>query len=539
MKNTVSLKTTLYASLLAALVSGVIAWQCTTKPASKPMSTTPATYTVTLSNSGGGFTITGATNITIAMPDGTVVFKTGTVPIDTTPTNPPVDTTTRRGLVFGVNTNHYQDSTKQKQVGGTRLYLPIGWAFTESGFYGQPLKQGQKSFMGLDDYLVSMKRANVDVLLCLMQSPDWLNGHNSFGLNTNDFPPIRPGLDKDNPASYREIAGIYGAFTKRYGSKVWPSGSYRIDPAPPRWNGDPKQVYKSGLGLVKYIETGNERDVWWKIGTPESDQYMTAKQHAAFTIAVYDSIKASDPNMVVVMAGLTNYDIKYLRDMKAACDALGRRFPADVVNVHHYANAGNLLGIHPPTWWVNQACAPELDKDAATLTTIVAFAKSIGLPVWVTEYGYDTNPGSQMAPLPVAGQTNDRLQADWNVRAALEHIRMGAVRSYVFTLADEPNINGGLFQSCGLLRGESLGYAEKQSFGKFVDLGKQLNGWSYLADQSTTTVRVMKFRHPDGRVRFAYWSPTASNTTAPVTIERMNVTATETVQFLNTVTNAM
>lgn len=504
------------------------------KPLNNNQVSVTGNYTVSLTNPGNDVvTITGKGSVVVTI-DGKTVFPT-TPPIDTI--NPPVEPSTRRGLVFGVNTNHWQDSTKQKQLSATRLYLPIGWAFTPSGFYGQPLKQGQKQYLGLDDYLISMKRANVDVLLCLMQSPDWLNGHNSFGLNTNDFPPVRPGLDKQRPESYREIAGIYAAFAKRYGSKVWPVGSYPIDPAPPRWNGDQVQKYKSGLALVKYIETGNERDVWWKIGTTESDQYMTPQQHAAFAIAVYDSIKASDPNMVVVMAGLTNYDIRYLRGMKSACDALGHKFPADVVNVHHYANVGNLPGVHPPTWLVNQACAPEIDKDATTLATIVAFAKSINLPVWVTEYGYDTNSGSQMAPITLTGRTNEQLQADWNVRSALEQIRFGASRSYVFTMADEPNINGGLFQSCGLLRGESSGYVEKESFRKFVELSNELNGWSFIADQSTTTARVMKFQHPDGRIKYAYWSPSLFLITASVKIDGQTLTATENVKFLNSSNN--
>lgn len=515
--------------LLALLAASGLFLQCRKQPSAN--NTTPTTYTIKLSN---GVTITGATGVTVMLPDGTVVFPLPTNPGDTTVVvNPPVDTSAGRSVMFGANTNHYQPAAQQKKLQSVRYYLPIGWVFTPSGFYGQPMKQGQKQYLGVDDYLSDMKSAGVDVLLTLMQSPDWLNGHNSGGLNTNEFPPIRPGLDREKPASYAEIAGIYKAFTIRYGSKVWPAGSYRIDPAPPRWNGDGPQVYKSGLGLVKFIETGNEKDVWWKIGTPESAMYMTPKEHAAFQIAVYDSIKLADPSMTVVMAGLTNYDLKYLQEMNAACVALGRKFPADIVNVHHYSSTGNLPGVHPPTWPTNSGCAPEMDKDMATLAKIVAFAQSIGLPTWVTEYGYDTAAGSPLAPTPTAGIGNDRLQSEWNVRSALEHVRLGAVRSYVFTMADEPGAAPSLFQTSGLLRGESTGYAEKPSFGAFVDLNNQLRGFRYLGDESTAKARVMKFRHPDGRIKYAFWSPTVTGATVQTTVAGTTVSATEFVQFLN------
>lgn len=526
------LRSFLYVPALLVVHGLLLFIACNYPPKTKPSNTTPATYTVTLSNSGGAFTVTGATNVTITLPDGQIVFPcTGNPPIDTTVTNPPLDTTNGREFVFGANTNHWQPKDKQAMLPSVRYYLPIGWVYTPLGFYGQPMKQAQSQFLGVDDYLTFLKSKNVEPLLCLMQSPDWLNGHNSFGMNTNDYPPLRPGLDKEKPASYSEVSGIYGAFAKRYGSKTWPVGSYRVDPAPPRWTGDEKQAYKSGLGLVKYIETGNERDVWWKIGTAESDQYMTAKQHAAFQIAVYDSIKAADPNIIVVMAGLTNYDLKYLMEMKAVFDAMGRRFPCDVINVHHYANSGNLPGVHPPTWWTNEACAPELDKDIVTLSNIVTFAKSIGLPVWVTEYGYDSNQGSQMSPKLFPGVTSEQLQADWNVRTALEQVRLGVSRSYMFSMADEPNASNGLFQSCGLLRGENVGFTEKPAFGKFVDMCNQLRGFKYLADQSTAKTRVLKFKHPDGRIKLAYWSPTASNATFTETVGGTSVTVKETVQF--------
>lgn len=379
---------------------------------------------------------------------------------------PPKDT----GFILGVNCNHWHPKEQQIRLQSVRLYMPIGWAWTEKGFYGYPLKQAQKQFLGIDDYLIYMESKKVDVLLTLMQSPDYLNGHTQ-GIGTNDYPPIRPGADKTDSKSYAEIGSVYKAFAIRYGSKTWPSGSYKIDPALPRWNGDERQVEKSGLGLVEWIEVGNEVDRWWN-----PDQALTAEQHAAFLMTCYDSIKSADPKMNVSMAGLTNYDLPYLKKMQAWFTAHGRKFCSDCINVHHYASTGNLPGVHPPTWPVNSGAPFDQDKDFATVSQVIAWAKTIGLPVWVSEYGYATKPGSQLYPYALNGKTAEQLQADWIESATLEYKRLGVARCYVFSMADEPNPNGGTFNSSGLLYGESTGYKEKPAMGKVALMCETFKG---------------------------------------------------------------
>ena len=368
------------------------------------------------------------------------------------------------GFMLGVNTNTWQPKEQQVKMMGVRLYQPIGWIWTEKGFYGQPMKQGQKQFLGLDDYLAYMKSKEVDVLLTLMQSPDFLNGYTQ-GINTNDYPPIRPGADKNDPKSYSEIASIYKAFAIRYGSKVWPKGSYKIDPAPPRWNGDESQVEKSGLNLVKTIEVGNELARWWN---PE--QMLSAEQYAAMLLTCYDSIKVGDPNMIVVMGGTTNFELPYLKAMNDWFKARGRVFPSIAINIHHYQSSGNLPGVHPPNWPVNSGVNWDQDKDFVTASQVVTWARSIGLPTWVSEYGFDTQPGSQLCPYALNGKTAEQLQAEWLVSTTLEYKRIGVERCYIFTLADEPNPNGGTFTSSGLLKGESRGYVEKPAMSAISDL---------------------------------------------------------------------
>lgn len=485
---------------------------------------TGKTYTITFTSGNSTMiteTISGADLVSITDEKGKVVFP---CPKDTV-IAPPVDTGSTN-LLVGVNTNHWQPKEKQTRFNGVRYYFPLGWGFTSSGWYGQPLKQAQKQFLGVDDYLVYMKSKGTDVLFCPMQSPDWLNGQ-SNGTGSNDFPPIKPGLNRTDPKSYSTAASLYKTLAIRYGSKVWPYGSYKIDPAPPRWTGDERQSFKSGLNLVKYIEVGNEPDRWWKIGTPE---YMTPQEYGAFLFAAYDSIKAADPNLVVVMAGLTNFDLAYLKGIKSFADGLGRKFPADVVNLHHYSSAGNLPGVHPPTWPTNQAVAPESDKDFGTVAQIVTWAKTIGLPTWVTEFGYDTEPGSQMYPILYAGLSSEQIQAQFLSRSILEYIRFGVTRTYLFTIADEPNTAAGTFASSGLLKGEAKGYEEKPSFGVVVGLSESLKGFRYVADQSTTKTRIMKFSN-GSKTLFYYWSPTSTGAKYNDVVGGKTVSVTEFVQF--------
>lgn len=337
------------------------------------------------------------------------------------------------------------------------MYQLTGSCFTEKGWYGQPLLQGQKQFLGLDDYLAAMKQAGTDVVFTLTGSPDYVNGQTE-GYRTNNWPPVNVGGGRTNPAAYSDFAEICTAIAMRYGARQHPAGSYKIDPAGPRWNGDEPQQYKSGMGLLKYIEPGNEYDRWWDRGTAK---YMTSEEQAALMLACYDAIKLADPGMKVVAPGLTGFDLKRLKEIEAWCKVLGRKFPADVVNVHHYSSTGNIREQHPPTWQVNSGCSPSKDKDFYTVKDIVAWAKERGLPVWVTEFGYDTNPGSQLYPAELGGKTSEQVQADWLVESISLYRKYGVQRAYVFTLADEPNPNAGTFTSSGVLFGESAGYQEK------------------------------------------------------------------------------
>ena len=385
-------------------------------------------------------------------------------PCDSTVVVVPPDTTDN-GFILGVNSNIWQDKNQQARMQSVRLYAPIGWAWTAKGFYGQPILQGQKQFLGLDDYLSFMKSKDVDVLLCLMQGPGFLNGHEGL---SNEWPPVRPGADKNDPKSYAEIASIYKAFAVRYGSVKHPPGTYKIDPALPRWNGDEIQVEKSGLDLVKTVEIGNEVMRWW---APE--QALSAEQYAAMLLACYDSIKAADPNMGVVMGGTTNFELPYLKAMNAWFVARGRAFPSKAINAHHYQSTGNLPGVHPPTWPISGGCNWSEDKDFQTASQVVAWAKSIGLPCYITETGFDTQPGSQMYPHTLNGKTSEQVQADWLVSTVLEYKRIGFERVYLFTMADEPNPNAGTFTSSGLLYGESTGYKEKPAMKAVADLCQQ------------------------------------------------------------------
>ena len=228
----------------------------------------------------------------------------------------------------------------------------------------------------------------------------------------------------------------------------------------PRWPGDIPNVKRSGLNLIKCVEIGNEFDIWWSKGT---EKYLKPSEHAAMLTAVIAAIKRADPKMVVVMGGLTGFDLDYLKGMDAGFKTLGSQWP-DVINVHHYSHEGNRAKVWPPTWWNNGACYPEHDQDFITVVEVVAFAKALGRPLWVTEFGAGSSKGPNWMVVDGAkyGLSNEEAQGQLVSKTFRAYKEFGVARSYVFTACDEPgSANGGLWTDCGFMTNEQTGFQDK------------------------------------------------------------------------------
>lgn len=517
-------------------------------------------------------------------------------PADTTDVPPHQDTTqnppppqphlgafTGAGLKFGANGFPWLPFDKF-QVPFIRTYVSTGWFMRppEPGkaypLYIEPFWQASTpAAYGLDTYLRNAKTAGTEILLCVNQTPEFYRPTGRDD-GANDYPFIKPGLNRTDPASYKDAAGYFWQLTARYGAKVWPTSSLHMASGPIKgssWIPDNANPPLSGLALLRFLQPGNELEKWWKIGSPENDIYHTPEEHAAYLSAVFDGhegrlgpghgIKVADPKMLVVLPALTGFDFPYILRMDAwfKANRTDKSWPIDIFDFHHYSNRGNELGRWPPTWYSGGAVPPEFDADFAGIAQLVKFAHDRGKDIFVSEFGYDTQPtgrsvearlmedfhpfskitqpltrgnnDSWQLPMPVPGWTYEELQSAWLLRTYLLYFTYGVDQMFMFNGVDEPSWqSGGLYTSSGLLRAQQFSppYAPKKSYTDLMNMARALNKATYLGDMSTDKVKVLVFDTPKGG-KLVYWSPTMSGATATLKFGSTNLIATEFPQILN------
>lgn len=297
------------------------------------------------------------------------------------------------------------------------------------------------------------KQEGILVLADMKNCPTWLVSTYPPNMLDNENVPIPYGQDKSDPASYIDQGRAAFQFAARYGynTAVAP-GLVKVNPIP-RWINDPPNVVKIGLGLIKYIECGNEWDKWWK--GPATKQ--TPEEYAANLSAFYDGnkgrlgnnvgVKTADPGMQVVIGGLATCNVDFVKRIIEWCKT-NRGYNADgsinlcfdVINYHFYNNDGNIL-THKGA---KTGIAPELSMAGNVAGSFVKLAYSLQKPpeVWVTETGYDINQHSYQKAIPVGNKTVLETQADWILRTSLLYIRLGIKRVFYYQLLDDtPNAN--------------------------------------------------------------------------------------------------
>lgn len=336
--------------------------------------------------------------------------------------------------------------------GGVRHYLDWQKIEPVKGQYTfNPSHEGGWNY---DIIYQRCKQDGIDMLVCIKTCPNWLL--ETYPANQRDAEniPMPFGSKRDAPASYVLQAKLAFQFAARYGSnKNVDPALVSVDPKQ-RWTGDGINVVKIGLGTVKYIECDNERDKWWK---GEKAQ-QSPEEYAANMSAFYDGdkgrlgkgvgVKAADPNMMVVMGGLAKPDPTYVQRMINWCKAHRGLKPDgsvnlcfDVVNFHYYNNTPN----------GSRGVAPELSKAGDLAGAFVKLGKANHLPVWVTETGYDINPGSPQRAIAVGSKSVLQTQADWIMRTALLYARHGINKVFFYELNDDNTANPTQYASSGLV----------------------------------------------------------------------------------------
>ena len=332
---------------------------------------------------------------------------------------------------------HYMDWEKLEGVEGQYAFSP-----TYNGSWNY-------------DTIYQWCKANkIEVLACLKTIPKWLEKTYPAADQNNENIPMRYGKDPSDPTSYKEQAKVAFQYAARYGNNK------NIDRSLLTLKKD-NQV-RTGLGFISYIECDNERDKWWK----GRKAYQTGREYAANLSAFYDGnkntmgpgvgVKNADPLMKVVMAGLARPSTDYVRGMiDWSKEHRGLRpdgtidYPWDIINYHFYANDASA----DPSKKQTTGVSPEEANTGKYADDFIQMAHQYAgdMPVWVTEAGYDINPGS-IQKAPAAGnRTALETQAEWILRTSLLYARSGVHKVFYYELYDDNPGKNDRYATSGLM----------------------------------------------------------------------------------------
>jgi endoglucanase len=368
-----------------------------------------------------------------------------------------------------------------KSFSGIRHY--IDWQKLESteGVYSyNPTLSGGWHY---DQIYERCKAEGIEVLACIKTLPDWMLNTYPSDQRDHENVPLRYGMDFSNPSSYLEQAKLGFQFAARYGSNT------NVDPAllsvhnTPRWPGDNPNTLKIGTGLIKYIECDNERDKWWK----GRKAYQTAREYCANLSAFYDGhknsmgpgvgVKNADPSMLVVIGGLVSGP-EYIRGMIDWCKEFRGYKPNgevdicwDVINYHIYTDNTSSSQSGTST----RGAAPEVTNAGEKADEFIRVAQRMsgGVPVWITETGFDINQGSPLKAVPIGSKSALDTQADWILRTSLFSARHGIQKVFFYQMYDD-NESGLIFSTSGLINSDKTRrpaadflYQTKKLFGEY------------------------------------------------------------------------
>ena len=400
---------------------------------------------------------------------------------------------------IGVNAFHWNNQQHLSPYSFIRLYTSWAWIERGEGKYRFEPAYGASAMY--DTWLSQQQQAGREVCYVMNISPAWITGDVAEYAERKEWLPSR--FDGTLPEHYREFSNACFQVAARYGRQQHPDNALQIDPSED-WTNQGVNQKRSGLGLLKHIEIWNEPDKWWLRGGNNARGYITPVQYGCMLYAAYTEIKRADPSMNVVMAGLTNFDMDYFTQLVSFCKSKFGIFPADVVSFHHYCNAtggveqGFTVGV-----------SPHEDTLYEKLTGVVKEVKrqcGANMPVWYTEFGWDTVKGGYQSVPDNEKYNAETIQGAWLVAAYCDALRAGVDRIAAYWLADE-NTATGMFASCGVVN--SNGTA-KQSYYIVDEFVSKIKGMDYTWTKMSAQHTIVQFSNSSGTMNVVY-----SNTLTP------------------------
>ncbi|MFC0320185.1 MULTISPECIES: hypothetical protein [Olivibacter] len=394
------------------------------------------------------------------------------------------------------------------------------WVWDEgngsTGYQGHPYRQIKVApgYPGwnFDQFYGQLRQIGLQVSPCIQSSVPWLDSASWFP--TNIKPTDQPNAAADQPSSYEARASYLFQFAGRYGSHPIPNQEQRFAA---------DQPMVSGLGHIQYLEDWNEPDRFWE----GAKSAFKPDEFAAMLSADYDGheqsmvhyktgkpsfgVKNADPTIKLVMGGLSSINLEYIDQMNQwfKQNRRDKKFAADVINVHTYAwkNGKDWQGGGP-------AISPEQAKFKEQAAALVAYRNEHlpNLEVWISEFGWDTHPGSVLSP-PAIGKSDIReVQARWILRAYLAFAAAGVDRAQLYMLRDVNPNDPIQFSSSGLVSEKGV-WEPKTSWYYVYTMKNVLTNMVFAGEERSThpTILIYKFKHlSKNELVYVLWSGTST-----------------------------
>src|SRR5262249_45222238 len=131
--------------------------------------------------------------------------------------------------------------------------------------------------------------------------------------------------------------------------------------------------------------------------------------------------------------------------------------------------------------------------------------------VWVTEFGYDTHPGSPLHAPAIGSLSAEVVQAAWLARSELLIAAAGIDRALMFMFRDVESTGAGGFATCGLVTQKGK-WEPKPSWYFQAAMKRHLAGMTWEADVPTGREGVLAMRlSGGGRTALAAWCATSED----------------------------
>ncbi|MFD2999359.1 hypothetical protein ACFS7Z_03215 [Pontibacter toksunensis] len=345
-----------------------------------------------------------------------------------------------------------------------------------------------------DTYYQRMHDAGKEVMVCPQNVPDWfLEANYPKELRGGSNVPKAWDADGEDPKSYAKIAQLYYRVTARYGRNKDIPQEFLTVREEPFYPNQPANKPKAGLGTVQYIQIDNEPDMHWA----GRQAYQNGREYAAISSACYDGhkgalgpghgVKTADPSMQVVVGGIVG-GVGFMRGMidwskenrGYKLNDKGKKvvdLPFDIIDYHVYHNTANSTQDQQKS---TTGICPE--KSTATERAIAFLQLSHeecgGMPVQISETGYDIHPESTQRALTTPTRSILQTQADWGIRTALLYARLGIYRIYTYMATDVTDPTATKYTTSGEID-KVNGYKRRPAADFKAQLNKLMGNYSY------------------------------------------------------------